>query len=128
MFSELSRNGSIRVGGKTIRLRDVTYVQPGKKIAYSGDSAPCRELVRAAKGADLLIHDSTFGEDRVEEAAEAMHSTALQAATMAKKAGAKKLLLTHFSGRYPDASALVAEAKKAFAETIAAFDGLKLEV
>jgi len=128
MFSEIQKNGKLTVAGKIIKLKDVTYTQPGKKIVYSGDSAPCATLTRAAKGADLLIHESTFGSDKEQEAKETSHSLATDAATCAKKAGAKKLVITHFSGRYADTSQLVAEAKKIFPGTEAAKDGMKLEV
>ena len=128
MFSEIQKKGSLKVNGKTIKLKDVTYVSPGKTIVYSGDSAPCATLTRAAKGADLLIHESTFGSDKVAEAKDTSHSTAEDAATCAKKAGAKRLILTHFSGRYADTSPLVAEAKKIFPNVEAAKDGMKIEV
>jgi ribonuclease Z len=128
MFTEIQKKGSLKVNGKTIKLKDVTYAQPGKKIVYSGDSAPCATLTRAAKGADLLIHESTFGSDKVSEAKETGHSTATDAASCAKKAGAKCLLLTHFSGRYADTSQLLAEAKVVFPAVEAAKDGMKLEI
>ena len=128
MFSEIMRKGEIKVGKKTIKLKDVTYSQEGKKLAYSGDTQPCPSAAKAAKGADLLIHESTFGEDRKAEAAEAKHSTAAQAAAIAKKAGVKKLLLTHISGRYRDTKPLLDEARKIFPETAMAVDGMKLAV
>ncbi len=128
MFTEIQKKGSLRVNGKTIKLKDVTYTSPGRKIVYSGDSAPCASLARAAKGADLLIHESTFGSDKVAEAKETSHSTAEDAAACAKKAGAAKLLLTHFSCRYANTSQLVEEAKAVFPAVEAAKDGMKLEV
>ncbi len=128
MFTQIMQKGELSVGGKKIRLKDVTYPQPGKKLAYSGDTAPSAAVARAAKGADLLIHEATFGEDRLEEAREAKHSTASQAAQTAKKAGAKKLLLTHMSGRYLDTRPLLEEAKKKFENVLVAKDGLKLTV
>jgi ribonuclease Z len=128
MFTEIQKKGSLKVNGKVVKLKDVTYTQPGKKIVFSGDSAPCAPLTRAAKGADLLIHESTFGSDKEAEAKETSHSTAADAAACAKKAGAKRLLLTHFSGRYADTSQLVSEAKKTFPSVEAAKDGMKLEV
>jgi len=128
MFTEIQKKGKLTVAGKIIKLKDVTYTSPGKKIVYSGDSAPCATLARAAKGADLLIHESTFGSDKIAEAKETSHSTAEDAATCAKKAGAKKLLLTHFSGRYADTAQLVSEARKIFPSVEAAKDGMKLDV
>ena len=128
MFTEIMRKGELVVGKKKIRLQDVTYRQPGKKLVYSGDTAPCAATAKAAKGADLLIHEATFASDRVEEAKEAKLSTAAGAAQIAKKAGAKRLLLTHISGRYRDTSPLLDEAKKIFPETQMAQDGTSTTV
>lgn len=128
MFTQIMQKGELSVGGKKVKLKDVTYVQAGKKLAYSGDTAPSAAVARAAKGADLLIHEATFCEDRKSEAAEAKHSTASQAAATAKKAGAKRLLLTHISGRYLDTKPMLEEAKAVFPETLVAEDGLKLSV
>ncbi len=128
MFSEIAEKGSLKVEGKTIRLKDITYSQEGKKLVYTGDTAPVASVAKAAKGADLLIHDSTFASDKEEEAKETRHSTAEDAARAAKKAGAKRLLLTHFSGRYADTSLLLSDAKKIFQEVSAAEDGMKIEV
>jgi len=128
MFTDIQKKGKLTVAGKVIKLKDITYTSPGKKIVFSGDSAPCAPLAKAAKGADLLIHESTFGSDKMAEAKETSHSTAEDAAACAKKAGAKKLLLTHFSGRYADTTQLVAEAKAIFPAVEAAKDGMKLEV
>jgi len=128
MFTQIMQKGELAVGGKKIRLKDVTYAQQGRKITYSGDTPPCAAVAKAAKGADLLIHEATFADDRLVEAKKARHSTASQAAKMAKKAGAKKLLLTHLSGRYLDTSGLLSEAKKIFESTQVAEDGMKVQV
>ena len=128
MFNEIQHKGSIKVGKKTIKLEDVTYVQPGKVVAYSGDTSYSHELARAAKGADLLIHDSTFDETQRPLADEKAHSTAADAARTAKEAKVKQLLLFHISGRYRDPAPLVEEAKKIFPHVIAAEDGLKISL
>ncbi len=73
-----------------------------------------------ARDADLLYHEATFGEDLPERAAETGHSTARQAAEIARRAGAKKLILGHFSARYKDVSGLVEEAQDVFQNTEAA--------
>jgi ribonuclease Z len=127
MFSQLLQKGELKVGKKTVKLKDVTYRQGGRLLVYSGDTLPSTAVAKAAKGADLLIHESTFGSDREAEAAEAKHSTAAQAALIAKKAGVKKLLLTHISGRYRGTAPLLEEAKKIFPCIVVAQDGLKLE-
>lgn len=128
LFTDLQKKGKLQVGGKTIHLEDVTYVQPGRKIVYTGDTLPCEEVVQEAKGADLLIHECTFDDDRMEEAKARFHTTAEDAARIAKEAGAKKLMLTHFSPRYPDSKPLVEKAKTVFRDTAGAYDGLEFEI
>ncbi|MFH1106661.1 MAG: ribonuclease Z [Candidatus Micrarchaeota archaeon] len=128
LFSEITEKGSVSVDGRKIRLEDVTFVKEGKRIVYSGDTMPCASLTRAAKAADLLIHDSTFSSEEAATAKLKFHSTAKQAAETAKKAGAKKLVLTHFSNRYSDVSPLVDEARKIFPAAEAAEEGKELMV
>jgi len=128
MFSEIAEKGNLKVEGKLVKLKDITYSQEGKKLVYTGDSAPVPSIAKAAKGADLLIHDSTFASDKKEEAKETSHSTAEDAARAAKKAGAKRLLLTHFSGRYADTSLLLSDAKKIFPNVSVAEDGTRIDV
>lgn len=94
--------------------------RPGAVFAYVLDTVPCPEGVELARGADLLLHEATFGDALAGRAIETGHSTARQAAEVAREAGAKRLLLTHFSARYGDVSALVAEAREVFPETDAA--------
>ena len=127
LFSKIMKDGELKIAGKKVLLKNITYLQPGKKIVYTSDTAPCAATVKAAKAADLLIHEATFTEEHAAEAKEANHSTAQQAAQTAKKAGCKKLLLTHISGRYRDTAPLLEEAKKVFAATQVAEDGMRLE-
>lgn len=126
MFKELSRKGKLRIGRRTVKLDDVSYKEKGLKIVYSGDTRPSENTVRHARGADVLIHDSTFLSEETDLAVERFHSTAREAATVAKKAGVKKLILTHISQRYTDANALVEEAKEIFKDTLCAYDGLRI--
>jgi ribonuclease Z len=124
LFSQILKEGELLIGKKKIKLKDVTYVQPGKKIVYSGDTAFLDEMIKIAKDADLLIHEATFCSDREEEAKNTLHSSAKQVAQLAKKAKVKKLVLTHLSGRYSDPELFLSDAKQ-FKNTIVAKDGLK---
>ncbi len=113
------------VGPETI----VGPPRAGRKVVYSGDSRPCAGTVDAAHGADLLVHEATFGEEERDRARETAHATAKEAAEVAKAAGVRRLVLTHFSARYSrDPGPLLEEAKAVFPETVAAKDGLEIEV
>ena len=91
--------------------------RPGRTLVIAGDTAPCRSVLEAARGADLLVHEATFLEDERDRARETAHSTALGAAELAREAGVGMLALTHLSSRYfgPDAAR---EARTVFPETV----------
>ena len=125
---KLTHRQDVKIGKKTIKWQDVTEQVIGKKVVISGDTGPLKEMVKFAEGADLLIHEATFAEDKKDEAEEFFHTTAKQAAEIAKKAKVKQLALIHFSQRYRTNKVLVEEAKEVFKETVGATDGMKLVV
>lgn len=128
MFREIQKKGKLKVGSETIMLRDVSWLKKGRKIVYSGDARPDSKTILQAKNADLLIHEATFDSSLKAEAIERCHSTALEAAEVAKKAGVKKLILTHISPRYTDPAILLEEARSVFPQTEIAYDGLRIEI
>lgn len=101
--------------------------RPGRKIVISGDTSPCETLAIASHAADLLLHEATFSDEERERAAETGHSTAAQAATLARDAGVTTLALTHFSTRYP-VSVLRDEARAIFSNTVLPRDFDTIEV
>jgi ribonuclease Z len=128
LIGKLKKEGKLKVKVKgkdtVIRLKDIGKLNPGLKVVYSGDTKSCSTLTKISKKADLLIHDSTFMEEREAR----MHGGVKDAAQTAKKAGAKKLILTHFSRRYQDLSPLEKEAKKVFKNTVTAEDFMRIDL
>lgn len=110
--------------GQTIKNEQLT-LPPFKlrSYAYCSDTLFTEKYVKYINEVDLLFHETTFLDRDKALAKQTYHSTALQAATIAKKAGADKLLIGHFSARYKDVSVLVEEARKIFKNTYAVEDG-----
>jgi ribonuclease Z len=102
--------------------------RPGRTVSYCLDTRPCANAVKLSENADWVIHEATFTEELIEESNHFGHSTAIQAAETAREAGARRLLITHFSSRFPDARPLLEEARSVFPETYAAEDLVELEV
>jgi len=124
--------------GETIELADgrrltadgfVGAQRAGRLVVFTGDTRPCAAVVDAAQGADLLIHEATFGEEEKERAKETGHSTAREAAQVALGARARRLVLSHVSARYSiSAEELVKEAKPVFENVAVARDGMTVQV
>jgi ribonuclease Z len=107
----------------------VGETRPGRKVVITGDTRPCAATILAAQDADLLVHESTFGDEEAARAIETGHSTAREAAQVAKMAGVRKLVLTHVSARYTrDALELETEARSVFPASRVARDGLEIDV
>ena len=130
LFGKLQRGESVKLKDGRIITPDMVLgpPRPGRKIVYSGDTRPTDKVVEYAKNADLLIHDSTFLSDLEDVALEYAHSTARQAAEIAKKADVKRLVLTHISPRYMRDEDLEREAKEVFEDSVVARDFMKLEI
>lgn len=118
-----------RADGKIITSKECTKPPlPPRKYVYMSDTAPLSELPDEVLGSDLLYHESTFLEDKVDRAKATFHSTARQAASMAVMAKAKRLCLGHYSNRYTDISEFSTEAKEVFSEVVLAQDGLSIRI
>ncbi|CAN5359877.1 ribonuclease Z [soil metagenome] len=131
MWGELHRGRSVQLDeGRTVRAEDlVGPARPGRRVVITGDCLPSATTVEIAQGADLLVHESTFGEEEAARAAETGHSTAKQAAEVASRAMVRQLALTHLSARYSrEAVELQLEARAVFPNTVIARDGMTIEI
>lgn len=129
-FGRLHRGEDVTLeSGAVIRAADVVGpARQGRKVVFPGDTRPCAASREAARGADVLIHESTFSEEEAGRARDTRHSTAREAAGIASTAEVGRLLLTHFSARHSEqAHRLVREAEAVYPAT-AAEDGLLVEV
>ncbi len=125
----LQRGEPVTLGdGRVVEPNDlVGEPRPGRTIAYTGDTAPTEAVPMLFPGADLLIHEATFGNDDVDRAAETRHSTARQAGEVAAAAGVTLLALTHVSPRYYGPE-LLQEARDVFESTVLPRDFDTIEV
>ena len=129
LWHKLQMDHEIKVGNKTVRPSDVMgEKRRGKKIGISGDTRPTKKLEDFFKNCDYLSFDSTFSDELKEKAIETCHSTAKEAAMLAKNANVENLILTHFSARYKNEDGLLAEAKTIHNSVIAAKDLLEIEI
>ena len=111
MWNKLQNGNEISINDNVIKPEQVLGEErPGKKIGISGDTMPTEELKNFFKDCDYLVFDSTFLEEEKQKALDTSHSTAKQAATLAKDANVKNLILTHFSARYKDETGHMQEA------------------
>lgn len=110
----LQREGSIVVDGRRVSLEETSVERRGQVVAFVMDTAWCDGALALADGADLLVCESTFASSESQLAATYGHLTAAQAGRLAAEAGARCLLLTHFSQRYQDVGVLFDEASATF--------------
>ena len=129
LWHKLQVGQDIQVENKTVKSSDVLGdKRPGKKIGISGDTRPTKKLEEFFKNCDYLSFDSTFSHALEDKAVETHHSTAKEAAELAKNANVSNLILTHFSARYNDESVLLEEAKTIHDNVTAAKDLLEIEI
>lgn len=132
LFQQLKRGATVTLDdGRTIDGREyLSPAQKGKTLAIFGDSGPTPQAVALAKGADVMVHETTLEAAMAEKANSRGHSTTVQAAEVAKAAGVGRLVITHFSSRYDahGCEALLAECQSIFPATLAAEDFLTVPI
>ena len=130
-YSKLHRGEPVEHEGRTIQPEEVVGPpRPGRTFVYTGDTRPTERTIEVAEEADLLVHDATFGDDHHDRAKQTAHSTAREAATVARDAGAKRLALTHLSTRYTGRGwELENQAEEVFdGRVFMAEDGMRVEI
>lgn len=131
LWSELQHGEAVKSPetGKMVKPAQILDApRKGRKIGISGDTRPTKLLEKFFRGCDVLIFDSTYSDEHAANALENLHSTSREAATLAKRAKVKHLILTHFSARYRSISHLVRQAREVFPKSIAAKDFLVYEI
>ncbi|MBB6695541.1 ribonuclease Z [Cohnella xylanilytica] len=132
LYGKLKRGEDVALDdGSTILSSEVVGPpSDGRIVTILGDTSPCDNAVKLARNADVLVHEATFGAGMEEKALDYGHSTITQAAGIARRAKAKRLIVTHISARYgeEEVAAMVAEARKEFPELEAARDYLEVGV
>lgn len=127
-IGRLAREGSLEVDGRTVRVEDVSVRKPGQSVAFVMDTRPCPGALALAKDVDLLVIESTYLHEDVKLAHDHAHMTAVQAAEIGAEAGARRVVLTHFSQRYPSVEPFVEEASAVHPDVVAVEDGQHVAV
>lgn len=128
VVGELMRRGEVRHDGRTVHLDEVSRVRRGQVFAFVMDTRACAAAVELARGADLLVAESTYLAELQREARERGHMTAADAGRLAAEAGARRLVLTHFSQRYPSVAPFLEEARAFHGDVVAVQDGDRVAV
>ena len=128
LLGVLQRGDAVEVDGRTVTPSQVLGpARRGRRVVLTGDTAPTPSTTRAATGADVLVHEATFADDKKERAAAINHSTARQAARVAAQAGVRLLVLTHLSQQVHPAT-IAAQARREFGAVVVPDDGDVLTV
>ena len=129
LWKRLQEGHAVRVGDRVVRPEEVLGPpRPGLSVGISGDPKAIGGLVDFFRGVDLLIFESTYTREHEDVAKEYLHSTAREAAQLAKRAGVKALILTHISNRYKDLEEVLKEAKAVFENSYVVRDLTAIEV
>lgn len=129
VVGELKKGKNVEFNGTKFFSKDFTYKEKGKKISFILDTSFNDRIIPFAKKANLLICESTFGDDLIDKAKEYKHLNVSRVAEIAKKANAEKLILTHVSSRYvKDKKIILDSAKKVFKNSVLAKDFDKFKV
>lgn len=129
LYSKLQHGHDIIHSGTVVKSSQITgRPRPGRKIGISGDTRPTVKLREFFRNCDLLVFESTYGHNKYEKAVQNYHSTAREAAILAREANVKKLFLTHFSTRYDETSELIEEARAIHLNVEAAKDLMLVDV
>ena len=127
-IKKLIAEGALEIEGRVVRLDDVSIHKKGQSFAFVMDTRMCDGAIELAQGVDLLVCESTYLSSEEKEARSHGHLTARQAATIAKEAGARRLVLTHFSQRYGSLKPFLDEARAVFDDVVAVRDGDRVAV
>lgn len=128
MLGQLQEGKPVAWKGKTVKPADVTFTTKGKKITIIMDTQLCNSAIKLAEDSDLLVCEATYADELEGKAGEYKHLTAGQAALIANKAGAGKLVLTHFSQRYKTTGQIEENARGTFDNIICAKDFMRINV
>jgi len=129
LWKKLQLGQYVKIGGRIVRSSDVVgSPRPGAKLVYAVDTRPCSAVRRLASNADLLIHDGSFDDSMRDKAKEYGHSTASEAANLARQARVKQLVLMHISAMYSNPRVLLRQARKIHRRTVIASDLMVIEV
>ncbi len=128
LLGELQDGRSIKWKGKTVTPSEATYIVKGKRITVIVDTVYTQNCLALAENADILICEATYSSKEKDKAAEFKHLTAADAAQIASKADAKKLVLTHFSQRYSNTQEIEEDARTIFDNVICAKDFMRITI
>ena len=128
LVGELERNGWIRHQGRIVQLDEVTAARQGSVFSFVMDTRPCQGARELAKDADLLVMEATYTSEHQDLAALHFHTTALEAAKIARNAGAHRLALGHFSQRYSNTQQHLIEARDVFPNVVVLNDLDRIDI